>query len=123
VSGVRFDFTNKLQVRQGVVPQSIAGATVNGTGIDCVDLVGDLGLEVSVGAIGTSVDAKFQESDLLASGYADFAIPAAIPQITVANSVAMVRGLRTKRFVRAVVTTVGSASLVSANILAFKKAQ
>ena len=122
MSGVRYDFVNKLVSRQGIVPQSISGSTVNGSGIDCVDLIGDLGLLVEAGAVGTSVDCKLQESDLLASGYADLAIPAAITQIVAANKVQMIRCLRSKRFVRVSITTVG-VCVVSASVLGFLHAQ
>ncbi len=122
MSGIRFDFVNKLVIRQGIVPQSISGATVLGTGIDCVDLISNLGLYVEVGANGTSVDCKLQESDLLASGYADFAIPAAIVQITAASKNQTIRALRSKRFVRVSITTVG-VCVVSASVLGFLHAQ
>jgi hypothetical protein len=122
MSGLRFDFVNKLVTRQGIVPQSISSATVLGAGIDCVDLIGDLGLLVEAGAVGTSVDAKLQESHLLASGYADLAIPAAIAQIVAANKVQAIRALRSKRFVRVSITTVG-VCVVSANVLGFLHAQ
>src|SRR5258707_1141002 len=116
MSGVRFD-PNKIQTKVTIAPQSIASTTVNGTGIDCVDLIGPVSLEVSVGANPTSVDCKAQESDVVGSGYADLVPAAAIPQIVTANpaSPTVLKVLRTKRFVRGVVTTVGTA-LVGVNL-------
>lgn len=122
MSGLRFDFVNKLITRQAIAPQSIAGTTVLGAAIDCNDLAGDVGLYVEAGAVATSVDAKLQESDVSGSGFADCAIPCAIVQITTANKTQMVRGLRTKRYLRVSTTTVGTA-LVAASVLGFSKAQ
>jgi hypothetical protein len=122
MSGVRRD-PNELTVKQAIAPQSIAGATVNGSGVDCNDFIGPVFLEVSVGANATSVDCKAQESDVVGSGYADLVPAAAAAQITIANtSPQPLRVLRTKRFIRAVCTTVGTA-IVGVNLQGLKRAQ
>ena len=121
MSGQSADFKNDVALLPTVPPQSINAGAVNGAGQDGV-LYSEHGLLVYVGALtgASTVDAKVQESSVVGSGYAD--IPgAAITQIAVANSVAIINFKRTLRFMRSVVTVGGTSALVAAAIFGNKK--
>lgn len=92
--------------------QDITSATAtNGTGVDCIKMADDLVAIVQLGAMtGThTCDVKMQESDASGSGYADIA-GATFTQTDADsdNTIASIGFKRTKRYVRAVVTTAGT---------------
>jgi len=100
-------------------PQDItSAATTNGVGVDCINMNDDLMAIVQLGAMtGThTCIVQMQESDALGSGYSN--ISGALFTTSDQdddNSIASIGFKRTKRFVRAVITTAGT---VTANVIA-----
>lgn len=93
-------------------------ASANGTGVDCKLFEGNVTGVLTVGAVtGTlpTFDLKFQESDSLASGFTD--IPGSAVVQATATGVRTVSFLRSKRYVRHVITAGGTTPSFTAAIL------
>lgn len=111
--------SENYKVVEFLPPQDITSATAtNGVGVDCISENHDMVAIVQLGTMtGThTCDVKMQESDALSSGYTDIS-GATFTQTDEDsdNTIASIGFKRTKRFVRAVVTTAGT---VTANVIA-----
>lgn len=131
MSGPAFDVVNQLGGGPSQLPGSsaLSGTTAaNGSSVDCDGVEGPVSLAVLTGAATGSptsftVTAKLQESDD-GSTWADIATQTTLV-MTAGSSVGKLRGIRTKRYVRSVLTpafvggtspTVPCASWVTGNI-------
>lgn len=95
-----------------LAPQDITSATTtNGTAVDCIEMGDDLMAIMQLGGQDGdhTCDVKFQESDASGSGFADIS-GATFTQTDEDddNTIASIGFKRTKRYVRAVVTTAGT---------------
>ena len=121
------DIVNNCINELGLAPQSVADATVDGTGVDFNN--SDMGMwaEVNFGAItGTGVTAavKLQESETQGGAYTDISGGAfAVKDETGDNTHETINFTRTKRWVRMTITGAGTtpAILVSGSIHGQKK--
>lgn len=127
------DLKNNLSGGASILAGSsaLSGTTPsNGTGVDCNDLSGPIHGIFSAGAATGSPDSftatcKLQESDTIGSNYADIATQTSLV-ITAGSTFGIVRGIRTKRYVRCVATPAfvggsGPALPVSANVVGQKQ--
>lgn len=128
-----FDLVNNLGSGASILAGSsaLSGTTAsNGTGVDCSSLDGPVHGIFNTGTVTGSPDSftitcKLQESDSSGSGYADIATQSSLV-ITASGTVGIVRGIRTKKYVRCVATpafTNGASPTmpVSANVVGQKK--
>lgn len=101
--------SDSVLVKQAIAPQSISGASVNGTGIDCLGYESLLVI-TEAGAVGTSITVKLQESsdDAAADPYADVT-GATTGAVTGANEpyIMDVNLSERERYIRPVATAVG----------------
>lgn len=129
---IGFDIKNQLGGGPSQLPGSTAlsGTTAaNGSSVDCDGMEGPVVLAVLTGAAtGTptsfSIAAKLQESDDGSTGWADLASQETL-SVTAGSSLGKLRGIRTKRYLRSVLTpafvggsspTVPTASWITGNI-------
>lgn len=132
MSGSAFDARNQLGGGPSQLPGSTAlsGTTAaNGSSVDCDLIDGPITLFVFTGATtgsptSFSVAAKLQESDDGSTNWTDLATQETL-SVTTASSRGALRGIRTKRYVRSVLTpafvggsspTVPTCSFVTGNL-------
>ena len=104
------------------LPQSLANGTNNGTGVDMAGAANNQCFAIQICAtVAGTVDGKLQESDALASGYADIS-GATFTQVGPSNDdgALIINFQRTKRYVRAVTVVAGGAVIMSTMIFGQK---
>ena len=119
MSGLFTDMKNHYTPQQLIVPSTIS-ANTNSAGADC-DLGGatDGGFAIlEVGAVTalTSLDVQLKESDTSGGTYTAMQVPASFPTVTVANKVHIINFHRSKKFVRAELTIVGTSAVCAVSI-------
>ena len=124
------DLKNQYEAKNSLEDAAQSGTTAaNGSAVDCDSYRGPIHAVANVGAVTGTPDSfivtvKLQESDTSGGTYTDLETQST-GVISAAAGCVMVRGIRTKRYVRAVATPafVGGtspATTVSANVLGRK---